>query len=198
LSTIGARRASSIQIALPLAPLAAIGFAASFEKVSEHGRTAFGMLAPFVSIGVDVGILVYSGYAIHFARTGNRTAAREARLIAHLLTVAMIALNLAGETDRFGQVAHVALPLLWVAGVDLVDKDIRHRLKLAAGPGAQERVRLRAVAALRDRWGLFWRLKAPAALRLSLRLGELTEDAVRAHGMVVPQPRSGEIGRAHV
>jgi Protein of unknown function (DUF2637) len=202
--------------------LGVIGFVVSFERVSTAAWPSFGRLAPAVPVGVDLGILVFSAAGVLLAWLDM--PARWLRLVPVALTGATIALNVSGERDLFGVVAHAVLPGLWVLAVAVAEHVVRHRLALDTGrrmdavrvsrwllaplstwglwrrmvlwecrsyPDAigRERLRLLAVAALRDTYGPLWRLRAPRRLRVTHRLGEL--EPAHVHAAVTPPAEQG-------
>src|SRR4051794_15277296 len=91
--------------------LGLLGFVISFATVAEAARPAFGPLAFLLPLGVDLGIGVFSALDIVLARMDMRI--RWLRLIPWTLTAATVYLNVAGQHDVFGMVAHAVLPLLW-------------------------------------------------------------------------------------
>src|SRR5262249_40491374 len=82
------------------------GCVVSFEGVSAAAGPSFGVLAPAVPVGIDLGILVFSAAGLLLAWLDM--PARWLRLVPWALTGATIALNVAGQTDMFGVVAHAA------------------------------------------------------------------------------------------
>src|SRR5262249_2976376 len=115
------------------------GFAVSFERVSAAARDSFGPLAAAGPLGGDLAILVFWGAGLLLAWLDM--PARWVRLVPAGLTGVTIALNVSGERDVFGVIAHAALPGLWVLAVALAEHIVRHRLALDTGT-RMESVRL--------------------------------------------------------
>ncbi len=167
-------------VAVATAVLGLLGFANSFARVQAAAAPSFGWLAWTVPLGVDVGIAVFSALDIVLARLDMRL--RWLRLIPWSLTAATVYLNISGEPTLIGQVAHTALPALWVVAVEVGAHAIRVRAGLSA-PTRMDRIR-------RSRWllafpstALLWRRMVlwevrsyPAALaRERARLLALTD-----------------------
>jgi uncharacterized protein DUF2637 len=118
-------------VALLVLLLGAIGAVNSFEAVADAVRPSFGDLAWTVPLGVDVGIAVFTALDLVLARLGMRM--RLLRLVPWLLVGVTVYLNVAGETEPVGAVAHGVLPLLWVLAVDVAAHVARVRAGLAHG-----------------------------------------------------------------
>jgi DNA-binding transcriptional ArsR family regulator len=134
--------AAVIGVAIAAAGLALIGFANSFMAVTAAAAPSFGVLAPTVPLGIDLGIAVFAALDLTLSRLDMRP--RWVRLIPWALTLATIWLNVAPEHTWFGRVAHAVLPGIWVLAVEAGAHVIRVRAGLAAGT-AMDRVR-------RSRW----------------------------------------------
>lgn len=98
------------------AVLGALGAIGSFAKVSASAELHHIDPTWLLPIGVDGAIAVFTALDLALAREGKRVG--WLRWFAWGLIGATVALNVAGETDAFGFVAHAALPLLWAATVE--------------------------------------------------------------------------------
>ncbi|TMR97513.1 DUF2637 domain-containing protein [Nonomuraea basaltis] len=121
----------AIVVIAGVALLGLIGFVVSFGTVAEAAHPRFGVFSFLVPVGIDLGILVFSALDILLARLNMRLA--WLRLIPWSLAGATIYLNVAGAADLFGMVAHAALPLLWVVGVEIGAHVARVWAGVAAG-----------------------------------------------------------------
>jgi hypothetical protein len=119
--------------------LGLIGFVNSFLRVNEAMQPSFGGLAWSVPVGIDVGILAFTSLDLWMAKDGIRT--RWLRLIPWALVAVTVYLNVSGETDRAGWVAHAALPMLWVVAVEVGAHVVRHRAGLAGKGDQMDKVR---------------------------------------------------------
>lgn len=146
-----------------VAVLGVIGFALSFAKVADAVEPSFGYGAPLVPVGIDVGIAAFTGLDLIMAARNMRT--RWLRLFPWLLIAATVYLNVSGERDLVGQVAHGVIPMLWVVLVEAVAHWVRTEAGLA-GRGSERMDRIRAA-----RWPL-----APVSTLRVLRLMVLWEE----------------------
>ena len=141
--------------------LGLLGAVISFAKVADAVRPYFGVLAPTVPLGIDIGIGVFTGLDLLMARMGMRT--RWLRFVPWTLIAATVFLNVADETTWVGRVSHGVLPLLWVIIVEVGAHIVRHRAGLA-GRGNVRRDKIpfsRWVLAPRStvrlwRWMVLW------------------------------------------
>lgn len=92
------------------------GFAVSAANVAEAVEPSFGRLAWTVPFGVDVGIAAFTGLDLLMARMDMRS--RWLRLVPWCLIAVTVYLNVVGEPDAVGRVAHAVLPLTWVIAVE--------------------------------------------------------------------------------
>ena len=109
-------RAVAVGIVVMVAVLGVIGAVNSFAAVARAVEPSFGELAWTVPVGIDVGIAVFTALDLLLARMGMRM--RLLRLVPWCLVAVTIYLNVAGEHDPIGAVAHGVLPLLWVIAVE--------------------------------------------------------------------------------
>jgi hypothetical protein len=98
------------------AVLGALGAIGSFAKVSASAELHHIDPTWLLPIGVDGAIAVFTALDLALAREGKRVG--WLRWFAWGLIAATVALNVSGESDAFGYVAHAALPLLWAATVE--------------------------------------------------------------------------------
>jgi hypothetical protein len=98
------------------AVLGVLGAIGSFAKVSANAEAHDIDPSWLLPIGVDGAIAVFTALDLALAREGKRVG--WLRWFAWSLIAATVALNVSGETDTFGVVAHAALPLLWAATVE--------------------------------------------------------------------------------
>jgi hypothetical protein len=153
--TQGEQTAISVTAAA-VALLGLVGFVVSFTTVMDAAEPAFGRLAFLVPLGIDLGIAIFSALDITLARLNMRI--RWLRLIPWALVGATIYLNIAGQHDLFGVVAHAALPLLWIVAVEVGAHVLRKRAGLA-DPARMDRVRVsRWLLAPRSTFGLWRRM----------------------------------------
>lgn len=126
-------------IGAAVAALGLIGVVLSFHKVREAVEPSFGSSAWLVPLGIDLGIAVFTGLDLLMARLNMRT--RWLRFIPWALVAVTVYLNVSGETEMVGQVAHAAMPLLWVVAVEAA----AHVVKVQAGlddTEAMDRIRV--------------------------------------------------------
>jgi hypothetical protein len=143
-----AERVVAVGVVALVVVLGVIGAVNSFAAVAHAVEPSFGELAWTVPVGVDVGIAVFTALDLLLARLGMRM--RVLRLVPWCLVTVTVYLNVAGEHDPIGAVAHGVLPLLWVVAVEAGGHVARTWAGLACdGPGAGrlDRVRL-------SRWAL--------------------------------------------
>jgi hypothetical protein len=141
--------------------LGLLGAGISFAKVADAVEPYFGVLAPTVPLGIDIGIAVFTGIDLLMAHMGMRT--RWLRFVPWTLVGATVFLNVADETMWVGRVAHAVLPLLWVIIVEVGAHIVRHRAGLS-GRGKVKRDKIpfsRWVLAPRStvrlwRWMVLW------------------------------------------
>jgi Protein of unknown function (DUF2637) len=138
-------RVAAAGIVVMVAVLGVIGAVNSFAAVARAVEPSFGELAWTVPVGIDVGIAVFTALDLLLARMGMRM--RLLRLVPWCLVAVTIYLNVAGEHDPIGAVAHGVLPLLWVIAVESGGHVARTWAGLnnpGARPGARrlDRVRL--------------------------------------------------------
>lgn len=111
--------------------LGAVGFAVSFATVEEAMRPAFKELSWLVPLGVDLGIVVFSGIGLLLAKLDMQV--RWLRFVPWALTAATIYLNVTAYDKLIYQVAHAALPMLWVVVSEVVAHIVRERVGLERG-----------------------------------------------------------------
>jgi hypothetical protein len=109
-------RVAAAGVVVLVAVLGVIGAVNSFAAVARAVEPSFGELAWTVPVGIDVGIAVFTALDLLLARMGMRM--RLLRLVPWCLVAVTIYLNVAGEHDPIGAVAHGVLPLLWVIAVE--------------------------------------------------------------------------------
>ena len=165
-------------VAVLVAVLGLLGFVNSFAGVAAAARPSFGGLAFTVPIGIDVGIAVFSALDIVLARLDMRI--RWLRLVPWALTAVTVYLNIAGQHDVFGMVAHAVLPCLWVLAVEVAAHVIRVRAQLVTGT--------RMDAIRRSRW-----LLAPLATALLWRRMVLWE--IRSYSDALTRERDRLLAR---
>lgn len=96
--------------------LGALGATGSFMKVSQAAVDHHINPSWLLPLGVDGAIAVFTGLDLVLAREGKRVG--WLRWFAWALIAVTVALNVVGEKDLFGLLAHAALPLLWAATVE--------------------------------------------------------------------------------
>jgi hypothetical protein len=164
----GREQAAVTGVSIAAGGLALIGFANSFRAVMQAAWPTFGVLAPTVPLGIDLGIAIFAAMDLVLARLDMRP--RWLRLVPWALTAATVYLNVTGQPTWFGRVAHAVFPCLWVLAVEVGAHVVRIRAGLAAGT-AMDRVRASRwllapwrTAGLRRRMVL-WEIRSyPAAL----------------------------------
>jgi hypothetical protein len=134
----GGERRAVVTVAVLVLALGVIGFANSFTAVAHAARPAFGVLAPTVPLGIDLGIAIFAALDITLARLDLRP--RWVPAVPWALTAATVWLNIAGQHTWFARVAHAVLPALWIAAVSVTAHVVRVRAGLAAGT-AMDRIR---------------------------------------------------------
>lgn len=155
-------RAGAMAVVALVGLLGAIGAVNSFAAVAKAVEPSFGELAWTVPVGIDVGIAVFTALDLLLARVGIRM--RLLRLVPWLLVGVTIYLNVAGEHDLVGGVAHGVLPLLWVVAVESGGHVARVWAGLTSPAGSGGRRRLDRV-----RWSR-WLLAPTSTLRLWRRM----------------------------
>jgi hypothetical protein len=123
--------------------LGVVGFGVSATNVAEAVEPSFGELAWTVPFGVDVGIAAFTGLDLLMARMDMRS--RWLRIVPWALIAVTVYLNVAGEPDMLGKVAHAVLPLTWVVAVEAGAHILRTWAGLHATASRMDRVR-------RSRW----------------------------------------------
>lgn len=111
--------------------LGLIGLINSFANVTEALRPAFGSLAWTATLGIDLGILVFSALGLVLAMLDLHIP--WLRLVPWSLMLATIYLNVAPEDTWIGRIAHAVLPGLWVVAVEVGIHALRARAGLATG-----------------------------------------------------------------
>ncbi|MGH8878556.1 MAG: DUF2637 domain-containing protein [Stackebrandtia sp.] len=124
-------RGAAVLIIVGALGLGLVGFVSSFSTVEVAMRPSFNEQAFLVPLGIDLGILVFSGLDILLAKLRMRVW--WLRFIPWGLTAATIYLNAAADTDSMARVAHVVLPSLWVITSEVGAHVIRIRAGIAAG-----------------------------------------------------------------
>jgi hypothetical protein len=157
-----AERTAAACVVVLVALLGLIGAVNSFAAVAKAVESSFGDLAWTVPLGIDVGIAVFTALDLLFARMGMRM--RLLRLVPWCLVAVTIYLNVAGEHDLIGAVAHGVLPLLWVIAVESGGHVVRTWAGLTSPTG---KVRVRRLD--RVRWSR-WLLAPSSTLRLWRRM----------------------------
>lgn len=120
--------------------LGVIGFGVSATSVAEAVEPSFGDLAWTVPVGVDVGIAAFTGLDLLMARMDMRS--RWLRIVPWALIAVTVYLNVAGESDMLGKVAHAVLPLTWVVAVEAGAHILRTWAGLATKAERMDRVRV--------------------------------------------------------
>ena len=123
--------------------LGVVGFGVSATNVADAVEPSFGRLAWTVPFGVDVGIAAFTGLDLLMARMDMRS--RWLRIVPWALIAVTVYLNVAGEPDLMGKVAHAVLPLTWVIAVEAGAHMLRTWAGLATAGERMDRVR-------RSRW----------------------------------------------
>jgi hypothetical protein len=156
-----AERAATAGVVVLVALLGLIGAVNSFAAVAKAVEPSFGDLAWTVPVGIDVGIAVFTALDLLLGRMGMRM--RLLRLVPWCLVAVTVYLNVAGEHDPIGAVAHGVLPLLWVIAVESGGHVARTWAGLTS-PGGLRTRRLDRV-----RWSR-WLLAPTSTLRLWRRM----------------------------
>jgi uncharacterized protein DUF2637 len=139
-------RAGACALVVLALALAAGSFVNSFSAVRDAVEPYVGDRAWTIPILVDVAVGVLSGIDLLFTRLGMRLP--WLRLVPWGFTGATVWLNVGGETNPIGIVAHAAPPILWVVTVELAAHAIRVRGGLQAeqptrrATGRMDKVRL--------------------------------------------------------
>jgi hypothetical protein len=131
-------RAAVMGVSVAVGGIALIGFVNSFEAVMSAAWPFFGVLAPTVPLGIDLGIAVFAALDLVLARIGMRLW--WVRMIPWALTAATVWLNVEPEHAWFARIAHGVLPALWVLAVEVGAHVIRTRANLASDT-SMDRVR---------------------------------------------------------
>ncbi|WP_327359831.1 DUF2637 domain-containing protein [Streptomyces sp. NBC_01304] len=195
-------------IGLGAVGIGGLGLFMSFENVTKSMRLAGVEHPELVPIAVDIAIPVFSLLYLVLIRFGMELG--WPRWMAWALTYATIHLNVTSTNDFTAQLAHAALPALWIGITEIIAHAYRVQIGRANGTRpdpipfidwvlapfatahlfrymrlwkigshkeglAKKQQRMRAMTALRNAYGRFWRFKAPLDLRSELRLGELTD-----------------------
>lgn len=126
-----AEAAAVATVGCAVAALGLVGLVNSFAAVTAALRPAFGPLAWTATLGIDLGIAVFSALGLVLARLDMHLA--WLRVVPWTLVAATIYLNVAPQRTWVGRTAHAALPALWVIAVDVAIHAIRVRAGLAAG-----------------------------------------------------------------
>ena len=153
-------QAAGIVVVVLVVALGLIGAVNSFTRVADAVEPSFGRLAWTVPVGVDIGIAVFTALDLVMARMGMRLA--WLRLVPSALVGVTIYLNVSGEPTLVGQVAHAALPCLWVIAVEAGSHVVRVRVGIARQ--GRDRQRLDRV-----RWSR-WLLAPVSTARLWRRM----------------------------
>lgn len=125
-----AERAAVTVVGSAVGVLGLVGFGNSFAAVYQAARPSFGWWAWTVPLGIDLGIGVFTAVDIVLCRLDMRL--RWLRVIPWTLVAVTIYLNVASAHTLYGQIAHAALPALWVAAVEVAAHVIRTRARLAS------------------------------------------------------------------
>jgi hypothetical protein len=159
----GVERAAAAGVVALVGLLGVIGAVNSFAAVAAAVEPSFGRLAWTVPVGIDVGIAVFTALDLLLSRLGMRM--RVLRLVPWLLVAVTVYLNVSGENDPVGAVAHGVLPLLWVIAVEAGGHVVRTWAGLSSPTGGlRGRRRLDRV-----RWSR-WLLAPTSTLRLWRRM----------------------------
>jgi hypothetical protein len=165
-SRLGAgERVAAAAVVVLVALLGVIGAVNSFAAVAEAVEPSFGALAWTVPVGIDVGIAAFTGLDLLLARMGMRP--RLLRLVPWALVAVTVYLNVAGERDAVGAVAHGVLPLLWVIAVESGGHVARTWAGLTSPAGGKAQARGQRLD--RVRWSR-WLLAPSSTLRLWRRM----------------------------
>ncbi len=118
-------------VAVAAAGIALIGFVLSFDGVRKKLEPNFHDLAALVPLGIDLGILVFSG--MHLLLVRFEMPIGWLRLVPHSLLAATVYLNVSAGGDMTEKVAHGTMPLLWALAVEVGTHIIAVRTGMASG-----------------------------------------------------------------
>lgn len=140
-----ASQAFATFVVATVAALWLAGMTLSFSSVKDAAEPYVGGYAPIVPLGVDLGIIAFTGLDLLMARMRMRT--RWLRFVPWGLVAATIYLNVADETDWLGRVIHAVLPIASVVVVEAAAHVIKVKAGLAGsdvetGPERRERLGL--------------------------------------------------------
>ena len=123
--------AAVVLVGLAVLLLGLIGLINSFANVTRALEPSFGGLAWMATLGIDLGILVFSALGLVLALMDMHIG--WLRLVPWSLTAATIYLNIADQDEWIGRIAHAVLPGLWVVAVEVGVHAVRTRAGLASG-----------------------------------------------------------------
>lgn len=155
------------------AALAPIAFTVMLITVTRLLRPSFGWWAWAVPVGTEAGFLGF--FCADLLAEWRRRPLKILRAAPYLLAAVSLGLNaLAGRSDPAFILGHAALPVVFFGYVVVAELLVR-RLAVTDDERATE-VALKDAAAmardlLRERLGVFWRLRAPSLLRRQIRAG---------------------------
>lgn len=123
--------AAVVVIGVMAAALAVGGMILSFRAVSAEMAGPFGHWAWLVPIVTDLAVLVFSGVDLLL----NRLSMGHwlARVVVYGATIATIAMNYSAGDSQAGRVAHIMMPSIWVAFIELMRHVVRRLTGLADG-----------------------------------------------------------------
>lgn len=123
--------AAVVVIGVMAAALAVGGMILSFRAVSAEMTRPFGRWAWLVPIVTDLAVLVFSGVDLLLNRL--RMGHWLARAVVYGATLATIAMNYSADNSQAGRVAHIMMPSVWVAFIELMRHVVRRLTGLADG-----------------------------------------------------------------
>lgn len=123
--------AAVVVIGVMAAALAVGGMVLSFRAVSAEMAGAFGQWAWLVPVVTDLAVFVFSGVDLLLNRL--RMSHPLARVVVYVATLGTIALNYSAGGTTAGRIAHILMPSIWVAFVELMRHVVRRLTGLADG-----------------------------------------------------------------
>jgi hypothetical protein len=124
-------RRIAVVVAVVVASIGVIGAVVSFDAVSEELGSSFGGLAWLVPLGIDLGILAFSG--LHLLLVRLEMPLPWLRLIPHGLIAATVWLNVEAGTTTVERLAHGVMPLLWALAVEVASHAVAVHTGLSSG-----------------------------------------------------------------
>ena len=111
--------------------LAVLGFIVSFDTQTTAMTPYFGEYAPLVPLAIDLGIVVFAALNLVLARLNM--SIMWLRAVPWVLTAMTLYINLSAHHELVAQVAHVALPGMWIVASEVGTHVLRIRAGLEAG-----------------------------------------------------------------